>query len=194
VSPAASSDHRAGLTAHAVKPYEPGEVCRRDGLPLTAPLRTLADLASVASEEELERAAAGAQLLRLVTRDELATVHRIARLLDDGAAAPTRSELERAMLRIVTGARLPRPLVNARAGPYEVDFLWPAHRVIVETDGWHAHGHRRAFERDRARDAELQALGYVVVRFTWRQVRTEPLVVAARLGRLLTARTAVAPG
>jgi very-short-patch-repair endonuclease len=58
----------------------------------------------------------------------------------------------------------------------------------VETDGWAAHGHRAAFERDRARDAELAAGGYVVLRFTWRQVRDEPLLVATRVAQTLARR------
>jgi very-short-patch-repair endonuclease len=69
-----------------------------------------------------------------------------------------------------------------------VDFLWPREKVVVETDGWAAHGHRRAFESDRARDAELQASGYLVVRFTWRQISDAPLLVAARLAQVLAVR------
>jgi len=70
---------------------------------------------------------------------------------------PTRAKLERALLKLLKRAGLPRPLVNARVGPYEADAAWPDERVIVEVDGWAAHGHRGAFERDRARDADLQA-------------------------------------
>jgi very-short-patch-repair endonuclease len=66
-----------------------------------------------------------------------------------------------------------------------VDFLWPEQRLIVETDGFGAHGTRRAFERDRQRDARLQAAGYRVLRFTWRQLLDEPEVVAARLAAAL---------
>ena len=62
--------------------------------------------------------------------------------------------------------------------------------MIVETDGWAAHGHRRAFERDRARDAELAALGYIVVRVTWRQLHDEPLRVVTRVAQVLARRTA----
>jgi very-short-patch-repair endonuclease len=58
-------------------------------------------------------------------------------------------------------------------------------RVIAETDGFRHHGSRAAFERDRARDAALQALGYRVLRFTYRQVRDEPGRVAARLRAVL---------
>ncbi|MCP9491461.1 MAG: endonuclease domain-containing protein [Solirubrobacteraceae bacterium MAG38_C4-C5] len=47
-------------------------------------------------------------------------------------------------------------------------------------------GDRKAFETDRRRDADLQANGYIVLRITARQLRHEPLYVAARLGALLT--------
>jgi very-short-patch-repair endonuclease len=182
---------RQGVTVHCHPPHQPEDLRIRDGIPVTAPLRTLADLAATANADDLERAIAEAQVLRLVTPGELATAApRLARLAGDARAAPTRSQLERAMLRIVEEARLPRPLVNARVGRYEVDFLWPAERLVAETDGWAAHGHRAAFERDRSRDAELQALGYAVLRFTWRQVADRPLLVAARLAQLVTARPA----
>jgi len=75
--------------------------------------------------------------------------------------------------------------VNVRVGSYEVDFLWRDFALIVETDGFEHHGSRAAFERDRDRDAHLQALGYRVVRFTWRQVTREPERVAATLSRLI---------
>ena len=111
----------------------------------------------------------------------------LTRMLD--TTEPTRAKLERALLKLLKRAGLPRPLVNARVGPYEADAAWPAERVIVEVDGWAAHGHRGAFERDRARDADLQARGYVVLRFTWRQVVDEPLLVTARIAQVLALRT-----
>jgi very-short-patch-repair endonuclease len=66
-----------------------------------------------------------------------------------------------------------------------VDFLWPAQRLIVELDGYRAHGTRSAFEGDRARDAELAGLGYSVVRFTWRQLEDGPGDVGRALRQLL---------
>ena len=68
---------------------------------------------------------------------------------------------------------------------FEVDFSWPDHRLIVETDGRAAHGDRAAFESDRRRDQQLVAAGWRVVRFTWRQVAREPRAVAEILRRLL---------
>ncbi|MDQ3609528.1 MAG: endonuclease domain-containing protein, partial [Actinomycetota bacterium] len=63
--------------------------------------------------------------------------------------------------------------------------LWRAQRVVVEVDSWQFHGDRKAFEDDRRRDADLQAAGHRVLRITARQLRREPLYVAARLGALL---------
>ena len=68
---------------------------------------------------------------------------------------------------------------------YEVDAHWPGTRLVVEIDGWATHGHRGAFERDRAKDARLIAAGYTVMRITWRQLTTEPEAIAARLGAAL---------
>jgi very-short-patch-repair endonuclease len=64
---------------------------------------------------------------------------------------------------------------------YELDVFWPEQRLVAEVDGYAYHSSRAAFERDRARDAHLTALGYRVMRFTWRQIVHAPEVVIARL-------------
>lgn len=138
-------------------------------LRVTTPLQTIAQL----PPDERDRARAEALVLKLIPRTA------------DDHAEPTRSELERALLPALRKARLPRPVVGAEILGYTVDFFWPDHNLIVETDGWHTHGHRRAFESDRARDATLQAHGYTVVRFTWRQVLHEILLVTVRIAQLL---------
>jgi hypothetical protein len=167
------------LCPHSVAAFAAADVRRSQGLPVTGPVRTLRDLAA-AGHPDLERIVAEAQVLRLVQADEVAA------LVD--RPAPTRSVLERAMLALVARAGLPVPLVGHPIGRFVCDFVWPAERVVVETDGWDAHGHRTAFERDRARDATLAALGYVVVRVTWRQLTEEPILVAARLSSTLGRR------
>jgi very-short-patch-repair endonuclease len=101
---------------------------------------------------------------------------------------PTRNEIERRLARLIRRAGLPRPRFNALLCGYEVDALWEAERLVVETDGWDAHGHRAAFERDRARDADLTARGYAVLRFTWRQIVDRPDLVAARIAAALARR------
>jgi very-short-patch-repair endonuclease len=172
------------------------DIRTRDGLPLTSPLRTLKDLAATRVREDVEDACSEALYLRLVpvralTEQSGPGAAKLRAIAAD--AAPTRSRLERALRPVLKANALPAPEVNARLGRYRPDFLWRAHRTVVETDGFKAHGHRLAFERDRARDAALQAAGYAALRFTWRQVRENPQQVAQRIAgtlRLRAPRTA----
>ena len=47
--------------------------------------------------------------------------------------------------------------------------------LVLECDGWATHGRERGqFERDRTRDADLAALGFVVLRFTYRSIVKRP--------------------
>jgi very-short-patch-repair endonuclease len=173
---------RPGLVIHATR--RPIAAAVADRLPITAPLRTLLDLAPVLHPRERERACAEALVRDLVTPGELVA----ARLVEPDGAAPTRSRLERRFLGLVRAGGLARPLVNSTIGPYEVDFAWLAERVLVEVDGWKAHGHRFAFESDRARDADLAAQGYVVLRFTWRQEFDASVLVVTRVAQALAVR------
>jgi very-short-patch-repair endonuclease len=81
-------------------------------------------------------------------------------------------------------AGLEAPLANVRVAGYEVDFLWPQRRLVVETDGAAAHQRATAFEEDRRRDAVVQIAGFRVVRFTWRQVVHEAQRARATLQAL----------
>jgi very-short-patch-repair endonuclease len=83
---------------------------------------------------------------------------------------------------------LPLPEVNARVGPFKVDFLWRAHQLIVEVDSWRYHGDRMAFDRDRARDVRLSVMGYHVLRFTDRQIDRDLPRIMASVRRLLETR------
>jgi very-short-patch-repair endonuclease len=69
---------------------------------------------------------------------------------------------------------------------HEVDFYWPEHNLIVETDGVGTRLNPTAFEQDRARDARRTALGYRVIRMTWRQLTERPQEVARILRSLLS--------
>ena len=62
-----------------------------------------------------------------------------------------------------------------------MDFLFARHRVAVATDSWRYHRTRRAFERDRARDATLASAGYRTLRFTDHQIEAEPRTVVRAL-------------
>jgi hypothetical protein len=150
--------NRPGLVFHHASTLE---TTRRHGLPVTTPIRTLRDLAATRPEHKVERAASEALVLKLVTHDELrAQGGRLASLV----VGATRSGLERAFLKAVLSAGLPEPLMNHKIGPYTVDFYWPSHHLIVETDGACYHDHELARRRDRRRDAELQLRGCMVLR------------------------------
>jgi very-short-patch-repair endonuclease len=100
----------------------------------------------------------------------------------------TRSELERAFLRLCRRYRLPSPEMNVRLGRFTVDFLWRGERLIVETDGYAAHRGQQAFVDDRVRDNELTAMGFEVLRFTYLQVKNEAAEVARLVRERLSAR------
>jgi very-short-patch-repair endonuclease len=156
-------------------------------------LRTLLDLAAIEPGASLERAVAEAQVLRLVDARAIrgAPAHpgakRLLAALDGSDAAPTQSELERTMMRLVRDAGLPQPVTQMLIAGHRADFAWPEQRLIVEVDGWAAHGHRVAFERDRARDLAHTLAGWTVVRFTHRRLTVRPLEAATRLAALLGA-------
>lgn len=146
-------------------------------VPVTTVGRTLADIASVVPLRSLARAVERAELLQLLdTKDLLAASDgrpggaAVRRVLATWAPAPTRSELEDRLLRLVADAGLPRPEVNVRVAGFEVDMLWREARVVVEADGMLFHASRAAMERDRRRDAVLAGHRINVLRFTWTQV------------------------
>jgi very-short-patch-repair endonuclease len=185
--------NRPGLRIHSVSHLEPSQIRRHQGIPLTSPARTLLDLAEVVSRRDLERAYDEAQFRDLVTREEIFDL--LARSPGRRGQAPlrslldldavTRSSAERKLLRLMRNGGLGPTHLNTRIGLYEVDMLWEPQRLIVEVDGYAYHSSRSAFERDRLRDADLQAAGYRVVRVTWRQLVTEPEALVRRLARLL---------
>ena len=179
---------RPGIRVHHTADLPPEDVTHHRGLPVTSIERTLLDLATTLTPHDLERAVEQAQISGLTTHAKLVdslTRRRPSRGVAALRAAMrhepqlTRSEAERRFLRLVREARLPEPAVNTRVGGYEVDFLWPSRRLIVEIDGYGYHSSRAAFERDRARDVELQGRGYRILRFTPRRVADEPVAVIA---------------
>jgi hypothetical protein len=70
----------------------------------------------------------------------------------------------------------------------EVDFAWPEVRLCVELDGWAQHGTRAAFGQDRARDRALVRLGWMVLRYTWQDVTSDPESVIGELATTYESR------
>jgi len=168
----ADRPRRRGLTAHRSSTLTTAETTIRDGIPVTTPSRTLADLPSVV----------GPKLVRAARRQ--AEFDR--RPLDPTHASDrTRSDLERDFLRLCRRHRLPAPEVNARTGPFTVDFLWRRQRLIVEVDGYAAHSGRQAFTDDRIRDARLAVLGFDVQRIADCQFANDAGAVAETVRAIL---------
>jgi very-short-patch-repair endonuclease len=176
---------RPGLLVHSTT--NAPEIRLLGGLPLTAPLRTLADLAASADIESL---CAQALVLKLLTKRELDA----SGILDPELIAPTRSRFERLFRATLRKGGLPPPVTGHEIGRYTADFAWLTERVIVETDGWGFHGHRKAFEDDRSRDAYLAARGWVVVRVTWRRLKQQPMLVMTQLAQTLAHRASTLQG
>ena len=182
-----------GVKVHR-QPLTSNDVTVRNGIPVTTSGRTLVDFADVVSDRRLERAIDEADYLRL----DCAGLEpipgrpgngRLKKVLSLHRPGPTRTRtpLEERFLELCRRSKLPDPEVNVNVEGYEVDFLWQAQRLIVETDGHAAHRTRRAFERDPVRDADLIEAGYRPIRITDRRLQGEPEAVARQLRRLLAA-------
>jgi hypothetical protein len=67
-----------------------------------------------------------------------------------------------------------------------VDFLWPEFGVVGEADGLIKYGEeldpgRVSLRAEKLRQEEIEALGYIVVRWTWEQIWRRPEWVVSRL-------------
>lgn len=157
---------RGGRTRDGLRIHEttrPPNVVKRRGLRVTDIERTLADC----GDERVTREA--------VVRGLIAPRRGV---------APTRSNVERRMLKLIEEAGLPAPLVNHPLGPYMPDFQWPEQRVVLEVDTYATHGDRATFEADRERDAWFAAQGHRVLRVTDSQVGVRAVArLAATLSR-----------
>jgi very-short-patch-repair endonuclease len=172
--------HRRGIAIHRSVTLGPRDVTARRGLPVTSVARTIIDLARTLPQADLERIVDLADQRGLVDFADLRTANSAAlkAVLSNYRPAPTRSELERRFLRLCDDHGVERPETNTRIEDIEVDFVWRDRRLIVEVDGYAYHRSPAAFELDRERDVRLGAVGWRVLRFTWRQVTQRPAWVA----------------
>lgn len=166
------------------------------GIPVTAPGRTLLDLATVAGSRVVERALARAERERLVDRAQLQEILARYRgrpgapllrslVMASGGPALTRSEAEALFLALVRKAGLPTPEVNVRFEGYELDFFWRAAGIAVEVDGYRYHSSHPSFQGDRRRTTHLAALGIQVIPLAWSQIVDEEMATAVLLGKAL---------
>lgn len=157
----------------------PGEhACRCPGL-TDAPRRAvdpvpvaLASASRCCSEEEFLVVLESVVNLRLMSRSEV-------ELLFAGAPRRTRRVVGRMQcsesgIETLVRNRLQNRHVQVRSqvvvpGVGRVDLL-VGNCLVIEVDGYEHHGSRESYEADRARDRRLRALGFQVVRVSYRQV------------------------
>jgi very-short-patch-repair endonuclease len=177
---------RPGLILHRSRTLVEEDVVRWHGVSVTRIERTLVDLVDVSSADEVMRVT---DALNSIDRDRLAaTLDRagprkarkaLAPLLDDGPR--TRSELERAFVRMARRFELGSPRCNVWVAGLLVDAHWPEQRLVVECDSRRWHASWAARRNDHARDARLQLAGFATLRVTWIEVRHRPELGAARI-------------
>jgi very-short-patch-repair endonuclease len=203
--PRTANVRMAGVCAH-VAALDPSEVVRRDGLPITSPLRTCRDLTqwvpdSVEAIVMIDALAAR----KVVSLPELEAYacdrtgqrgwRRLldaARLADAGAGSPQESRLRVRLVR----AGLPRPVtqfVIVCDGRFiaRSDLAWPEYQVAVEYDGvWHAESPAQ-IHADRRRLNDMIAAGWVVLHVTSKRLRDDFDGFVRELRRVLQSRGAL---
>lgn len=175
----------------------------RGGPRLTTPARTVLDCLRTLPVDEGERLLAYALTRKVVVREDLRdaavagyerwgtpALRELLRRTAGGAL----SEGERRLHTILRAAGIGGWTANATVSDLRgrtlavVDVLFSRERVVVEVDGWAAHGGRDAFERDRRRQNRLVTAGWTVLRFTWSDLRDRPETVAALVRAALLRR------
>jgi very-short-patch-repair endonuclease len=186
----------SGVTVHRSRVLSVRDRRIRKGLPVISPARALLDLAVHLATRRLELALDHSLVAHIVRLDDVAELLTRARghpgaailraLLDKHRHTTlTRSEAEEMFLALIRRAGLPEPEVNVKIANFEVDFVWPDQRLAVEIDSFEFHSTPWRFERDYRKDSVLRAAELDVLRFTYWQIETDPLVVVAGVARRL---------
>jgi hypothetical protein len=177
--------HRCGLSTV--------DVMKVGCLAVTTPVRTLMDLADVLDEDRLEDCVEEALYKRLVRLPELQErinavgargrkgAGRFHRLLEtrNPACAPTESDFESLLFRVLRKAGIPLPERQYEVwdGPdfiARLDFAYPNQRVAIFADSYKWHGRRSIWEKDIHQRNKLQALAWRIRPTTWTELKSRP--------------------
>lgn len=80
------------------------------------------------------------------------------------------------------------PLVSQHAvknGAYRLDFAFPRLELGIELDGYTYHSDREAFNNDRRRQREIEALGWRIIRFSGDELRHDIAACVREAARFL---------
>lgn len=172
------------------------------GLPVTPFVQTLLDYAAVASMTKLRVALARADFGQELNLTRIEAVLRRGR---PGSArlraalkrhqpmlARARSGAEVELFELCEAGHLSLPELNAEVGGWTVDALWRQERIAVEIDGPGNHRTPGQIRRDRRKEFDLRAAGFIVLRYSDEQIAKRPQQVIAELRRLLAERALAA--
>lgn len=162
----------------------PALVQRSGPIRVTTPSLTAIELATLDDTDPIDVALRSKQAslpslteaLRL-TPQRRGNLHRWQVMLDSRAEPWSRAErLAHRLYRRdgITGWTTNEKLVLPGAGTYYLDIAFRRERIAGEIDGWEYHSDPEVFETDRLRQNALVLDGWLVLRFTWRMLTTEP--------------------
>ena len=169
------------------------DATHHQGIPVTTPARTLIDLAGQLDYRTLRRTVREAQRQLVTIPQILDTLDRLGprpgtanltKILATGPA-PTRSELEDAVLDLLLNAGFKPPHVNV---PINLDgrtiipdFRWPDQHLVIEADSTEWHDNQLTRQDDAEKQAILEAAGERVIRITWAQAITQRAQTLTRI-------------
>jgi len=189
----ASESRLQAVRCHRRPSLPSSETTARMNIPVTSPVQTFLDLATVAGPKTVERAINEADKLHVIDAATLRCalddrpgepgVRSLRRILDKHTFRISDTELEVLFRPIAVAAGLPTPLTKRMVNGFEVDFFWPDLGLVVETDGWRYHRTPATQARDALRDQTHTASGLTRLRFSHHQVKYEPAHVQQILER-----------
>jgi hypothetical protein len=175
---------RPGIRTHDRAGLWNRDVGTRLGIPVTTPVHTFLDLATVTGPKTLERSINEADKIGVIDADSLRRaledhpgqpgICLLRHVLDKDTFRLSDDELERLFRPLAAVAGLPTPLTKHMVNKFEVDFYWPDLGLVVETDGWRYHRTPSAQTRDALRFQAHTAAGLTPLRFSHYQVKYEP--------------------
>ena len=179
----ASEARIRGIRCHRRPTLPPSAITVRLNIPLTQPVQTFLDLATVTGPKGLERAINEADKRDVIDPDVLrkalevhagaSGVRPLRHVLDKHTFRLSDDELELLFRPLATAAGLPTPLTKVEVNRFEVDFFWPDLGLVVETDGWRYHRTPATQTRDALRFQAHTAAGLTPLRFSHWQVKYE---------------------
>jgi Transcriptional regulator, AbiEi antitoxin/Protein of unknown function (DUF559) len=200
----------AGVVVHRIADLDRRWITAVDSIPCTVVERTLVDLGAAAPLGIVARAldrAIGRRLttvagvrsaLDAVARKGRAGVGALRRLLDERTDAPRPAGvLEARMAALLRAHGVPRAIPEytvRERGVFigRIDFAYPELKLAIEVDGFEPHTALDVFRNDRARQNDLVASGWTVLRYVWRDVNAMAWHVAWEIERTRRRRAAEA--